>query len=67
MIVVLSAAAIVLTLALPMIPWTAAFFEFKRPSLAHLGLIVALGVYLVITELVKRPLARFLSKSTKLD
>lgn len=62
-VVILSAVAIVITLALPLIPWTAAFFEFTRPSLAHLGLIVSIAVlYLVITELVKRPLARFLSK-----
>jgi len=62
-VVIISAVAIVITLALPLIPWTAAFFEFTRPSLAHLGLIVSIAVlYLVITELVKRPLARFLSK-----
>lgn len=62
-VVIISAVAIVITLALPLIPWTAAFFEFTRPSLAHLGLIVSIAVlYLVISELVKRPLARFLSK-----
>ncbi|GEM_PF-1753704 len=63
LIVGLSAAAFVLTLALPMIPWTAAFFEFVRPTPAHLALIVALAtLYLVISELAKRPLARFLSR-----
>lgn len=62
-VVIISAVAIVITLALPLIPWTAAFFEFTRPSLAHLGLIMSIAVlYLVISELVKRPLARFLSK-----
>ena len=62
-VVILSAVAIVITLALPFIPSTAAFFEFTRPSLAHLGLILAIAVlYLVITELVKRPLARFVGK-----
>lgn len=59
----LSAAAFALTLALPMLPWTANSFEFVRPTPAHLGLIVALAtLYLVISELVKRPLARFLDK-----
>ncbi len=59
----LSVVAFVLTLALPMTPWTAEFFEFVRPVPAHLGLIVALAVlYLVISELVKRPLVRFLSR-----
>ena len=62
-VVILSAVAIVITVALPLIPWTAAFFEFTRPTLAHLGLILSIALlYLVITELVKRPLARFLSK-----
>ena len=64
LVVIISAVALVITLALPMIPWTAAFFEFTRPTLAHLGLIMSLAVlYLVISELVKRPLARFLSKN----
>ncbi len=62
-VVILSTVAIVLTLALPLIPWTAAFFEFTRPALTDLGLILSLAVlYLIITELVKRPLARYLSK-----
>lgn len=63
LIVYLSAAAFVIALALPMIPWTAAFFEFTRPTPAHLGIIVALAVlYLITSELVKRPLVRFLNK-----
>ncbi len=62
LIIYLSAAAVVITLALPMIPWTAAFFEFTRPTMAHLGLIVALAVlYLMVSELVKRPLSRYLN------
>jgi len=62
LIVGLSAAACALTLALPMIPATAAFFEFARPAPAHLGLIVALALlYLAISEIVKRPLTRFLN------
>ena len=64
LVVIISVVALVITLALPMIPWTAAFFEFTRPTLAHLGLIMSLAVlYLVVSELVKRPLARFLSKN----
>jgi Mg2+-importing ATPase len=43
-----------------MLSWTTAFFEFTRPTLAHLSLIVALAVlYLIVSELVKHPLARF--------
>lgn len=64
LVVIISAVALVITLALPMIPWTAAFFEFTRPTLAHLALIMSLAVlYLVVSELVKRPLSRFLSKN----
>jgi len=63
LVVLLSAVAFALTLALPMIPWAATFFEFTRPAPAHLGLIVALAVlYLIVSELAKRPLARTLSK-----
>ncbi len=62
-VIILSTVAIVLTLAMPLIPGTAVFFEFTSPSLAQLGLIMAIAVlYLVVTEVVKRPLARFLSK-----
>lgn len=65
-IVVLSVIAIVLALTLPILPWTVAFFEFKRPTLAHLGLIFAIVIsYLIVTELVKRPLMRFLNKDEK--
>ena len=62
-VIVLSAVAMLLTLALPLIPATAAFFGFTRPTPAHLGIILSLAVlYLVVTELVKRPLGRFLGK-----
>ncbi|MBN1464154.1 HAD-IC family P-type ATPase [candidate division KSB1 bacterium] len=62
-IVFLSVGALVITLALPLIPWSTRFFEFTPPSPAHLGLIVALAVlYLIVTELVKRPLARSLKE-----
>ncbi len=63
-IIVLSIAAFVTTLLLPIIPVTATFFEFTPPSISHLFLILALTlVYLVVNEVVKRPLARFLKLS----
>lgn len=63
LIVIISAAALALTFALPMVPWTRAFFGFVRPTPAHLGLIVALAViYLATSELVKRRIALFLNK-----
>lgn len=63
LIVWLSLGAFALTVALPLIPATAAFFEFTRPTMAHLGLIVGLAfLYLIVTELVKRPLVRFLDR-----
>lgn len=62
-VVFISAVAFIITLALPMIPWTAALFEFTRPTPFHLALIMVLAlIYLVTTELVKRPIARFISK-----
>ena len=52
----LTVLALGLTLALPIIPVSAAFFEFKQPSLAHLGLIMAIAVlYLAANEIAKRP------------
>jgi len=63
LIIGLSAVALVVTFALPVIPWTASFFEFVRPSSQHLGLILALALlYLVCTEVVKRPVVRFLER-----
>jgi Mg2+-importing ATPase len=60
----ISAAAFVITLALPIIPWTASLFEFTRPTPFHLALIIALALlYLITTELVKRPIARFIAKN----
>ena len=65
-VVYLSAAAFVITIALPLIPWTAEFFEFTRPSMAQLGLIFGLAVlYLVVTEFAKRPLARVLDRQSR--
>jgi len=62
-VVGLSAAAIGITLALVFLPQTAEFFEFSTPTLAHLGIIGALAMlYLVATEIVKRPLAHFLRR-----
>lgn len=59
----LSAGAFVSTIALPLIPLTAHYFEFITPSWTDLALILSLtGVYLIITEMVKRPVARFLKK-----
>ncbi len=61
LIITLSIVAFIVTLALPMISWTANFFEFTRPTWGHLGLIVGLAVmYLIITEFIKRPLSLFL-------
>ncbi len=52
-----------LAIALPMVPATASFFEFKSPSLSDLGLVVAIALlYLTVTELVKIPLVRFLNR-----
>lgn len=60
-IIYLSIFALVTTVALPLIPLTAHYFEFITPSLSDLLLIIGLAfVYLITTELVKRPVARFL-------
>lgn len=61
MIIILSVPAMLITLALPMIPWTRDFFEFVQPQPSHLALILGLAVvYLGVNELVKRPLGRYL-------
>ncbi len=60
-IIVLSVFALTLTLALPLIPATARFFEFTPPTFAHLALILSLAlVYLLVSEIVKRWLVRVL-------
>lgn len=62
-ITVLSIMAFGLAIALPMFPATASFFEFKSPSPSDLGLVVAIALlYLIVTELVKIPLVRFLNR-----
>ncbi len=59
----LSVVALVLAIALPLIPWTAAFFEFTRPTPTHQTLILGLAaLYVVMSEIVKRLIARFLNK-----
>jgi Mg2+-importing ATPase len=59
----LSGFALVMAILIPMVPLTAHYFSFTPPSLADLALIISLAVvYLVVTEVVKRPLARFLAK-----
>lgn len=62
-IVGLSVFAFIAALALPTIPYTAELFGFTPPTFTHLALIVSLAfVYLITSELVKRPLARFVNK-----
>ena len=57
----LSGFAFVGTLLIALVPGLAHYFEFIPPSASDLALIVSLAfVYLIITELLKRPLARFL-------
>lgn len=59
----LSLTALILAIILPIIPVTANFFEFTIPSLQHLGIIIGLSfVYLIVTEMIKKPLNKFLSK-----
>lgn len=59
----LSTMALALAIVLPIIPWTAAFFEFTSPTPAHLALILGLAVlYVIISEIVKRLLVRFLGR-----
>ncbi len=60
-IIWLSGFAFVMTITLPLIPFTAHYFEFVTPSWQDLGLIISLTfVYLIVSELVKRPVAKFL-------
>lgn len=59
----LSVGAMVLTIVLPLIPFTARLFEFVTPTLAHLGIIILLAaVYFVVSEIAKRPLSRYLDR-----
>lgn len=62
-IIWLSVLAFAAALIIPVFPPTARFFEFNQPSLQHLIIIVTLALlYLATTELVKRPLVRFLNR-----
>ncbi len=68
LIIVLSGIAILLAVALPALPWTARFFEFQTPRPEHLALILGLALlYLLVTELVKRPLAKYLGETNRTD
>ena len=61
LIIWLSVTVFISTIALPLIPITAHYFEFVTPSRSDLTLILSLTVvYLIVTEIVKRPLAKFL-------
>lgn len=63
LIIFLSLLAFSLTIAIPLIPTTASLFKFTTPTLAHMYIIVGLAfTYLLVTELVKIPLGRFLQK-----
>jgi Mg2+-importing ATPase len=60
-LIYLSVGAVGLAVLLPIIPVTAAFFSFTTPSAGHLTLILALSLlYVVVSEMVKRPVARFI-------
>lgn len=63
-IIWLSGFAIVSAVLIPIIPATASFFSFVPPQPSHLALILGLAtVYLIVSEIVKRPLSRFLKLS----
>lgn len=62
LIIWLSGGAFISALVLPLIPLTAHYFEFVTPSWSDLALILSLTfVYLIVTEVVKRPVAKFLN------
>lgn len=59
----LSGFAVLSTILIPILPITAQYFEFTTPSWSDLALIIGLAmVYLVVTEIIKRPLMRFLKQ-----
>ena len=60
-IIWLSAFAFIGAVSLPMIPVTAHYFEFITPHWGDLALIISLTfIYLIVSEIVKRPVAKFL-------
>ena len=61
LIQILSYSAMVLTVAIPLIPFSRNFFQFVLPSWSHLAIIFGIALaYLAVTEIVKQPLAKFL-------
>ncbi|MEA4811686.1 MAG: HAD-IC family P-type ATPase [Anaerolineaceae bacterium] len=57
----LSYGAMILTVAIPLIPITRNFFQFILPTWSQLLTIITIALsYLAVTEIVKRPLAKFL-------
>jgi len=61
LIQILSYGAMILTVAIPLIPFTRGFFQFVLPTWQQLAIIFGIALsYLVVTEIVKRPLAKFL-------
>lgn len=61
-IIWLSSAAFLITIALPIIPFTAHYFEFITPTWSDIALILTLtGLYLLVTEAVKRPVGKFVN------
>jgi Mg2+-importing ATPase len=61
-IMILSFAIVTSALVLPFIPVAASFFEFTTPTFNHILIIIALSVaYLVTTEILKRPVAKFIN------
>jgi P-type Mg2+ transporter len=62
-IIALSIIALLLAILITTLPPTAQFFEFTTPTLGHLAIIGGLALtYLIVTEMVKRPLVRVLQK-----
>jgi hypothetical protein len=62
LIQILSYGAMILTVAIPLVPFTRIFFQFVLPTWQQLLIIFSIALaYLAATEIVKRPLAKFLN------
>ena len=62
LIQILSYGAMILTVAIPLVPFTRNFFQFVLPTWQQLLIIFSIALaYLAATEIVKRPLAKFLN------
>ena len=62
LIQILSYGAMILTVAIPIVPFTRNFFQFVLPTWQQLLIIFSIALaYLAATEIVKRPLAKFLN------